>query len=298
MSRYDYYEHYYQPSQPIETDQGIKAKSKRGEFVENWWAQRWIQALEQLLDTGRLRRGRTYARKGQVLSIEETQNGIKARVQGSRPTPYKVTLNINPLTDAQWDKVFDSLADQAIFSAQLLAGEMPQEIEAVFEKAGVSLFPKKSAELVTDCSCPDWSNPCKHVAAVHYILGERFDEDPFMLFRLRGRDQEQILQTLRARRAETAGLDDEGEMEAEIEEAIPLAQTLANFWGAGQPLSSIKTTVKPPATELPILKRLGQPAFAPDDIFQALGPAYRAISEVAMNMAFSDQSEAQEAAAE
>lgn len=298
MSRYDYYGRYYQSTQPIETDQGIKAKSKRGEFVENWWAQRWIQALERLLDAGRLRRGRTYARKGQVLSIEEAKNGIKARVQGSRSTPYKITLNINPLTDAQWEKVFDSLADQAIFTAQLLAGEMPQEIEAVFEKAGVSLFPKKSAELETDCSCPDWSNPCKHVAAVHYILGERFDEDPFLLFRLRGRDQEQILQALRARRAETAGFDDEVGAETEIEEALPLAQTIANFWDAGQPLSAIKTTVKPPVTELPILKRLGQPTFAPDDIFQALGPAYQAITAAAMDIAFSDQSEAQEATAE
>jgi len=192
MSRYDYYG-YYPPSQPRETKEGIKAKSKRGQFAQNWWANRWIKSLEKLLDSGRLRRGRTYARKGQVLSIEETKNGIKANVQGSRRTPYKVTLELDHFSDKQWDKVIDALAEQAIFTAQLLAGEMPEEIEDAFHLAGVSLFPKAEVELMTECSCPDYANPCKHVASVHFILGEQFDEDPFLLFRLRGRSQEQIM---------------------------------------------------------------------------------------------------------
>ncbi|MCB0192356.1 MAG: SWIM zinc finger family protein [Anaerolineae bacterium] len=282
MSRYDYYG-YFHPSEPIKTDEGIKARSKKGKFVKNWWAKRWIDTLEKLIDAGRLRRGKRYARQGQILSIEETKSGIKAKVQGSRSTPYQVSLDITPLTKAQWDAVIDALADQAIFTAQLLSGEMPQDIEDVFTQVGVSLFPGTSAELTTKCSCPDWANPCKHVAAVHYILGERFDEDPFMLFRLRGRTQEQILDALRSRHTDT------DEDEASVEEmVIPLSETLDDFWGPSQP-PRFKTAIKPPQTELPILKRLGQPTFLDRDLLDTLGPVYEAVTETALKTAFGDQ---------
>jgi uncharacterized Zn finger protein len=291
MSRYDYdrygYYSYFEESKPRETDQGIKAKSQRGEFVKNWWATRWIKALERLLDAGRLRRGRTYARKGQVLSIEESKNGIKARVQGSRATPYKVSLEIKPLSDEQWQQVLAVLADQALFTAQLLAGEMPQEIEAVFAQAGVSLFPGSREELVTACSCPDYANPCKHVAAVHYILGEQFDEDPFMLFRLRGRTAEQIMETIRAQ----AG---PAEAEAEAELFTPLDETLAHFWQLGQPLNQLSPAIKAPLTPFPILKRLGQPSFLADDLIDRLGPAYQAITAMAIGTAFAAEEEEEE----
>jgi uncharacterized Zn finger protein len=289
MSRYYDYYSYFKPTKPIETDQGIKAKSKRGDFVKNWWATRWIKALEQLVDAGRLRRGRTYARKGQVLSIEESKSGIGAKVQGSRKRPYKVTINIDSLNNAQWEQVIDVLAEQAIFTAQLLAGEMPDEIEEAFRAAGVSLFPETEVELMTNCNCPDWANPCKHVAAVHYILGEQFDEDPFLLFRLRGRTQEQILDALRERRAAASGPEDD--FEAAEEAVIPLTEMTENFWEMGQPLTRFKTSIKPPVTELPILKRLGQPSFLRDDLLKILGPAYQAITEKAMDVAFGNETE-------
>ena len=181
----------------------------------------------------------------------------------------------------------DILADQAIFTAQLLAGEMPDEIEEVFAAAGVSLFPKSRSQLRTHCSCPDWANPCKHVAAVHYILGEQFDEDPFMLFRMRGRSQEQVMEGLRARRAG----EDEDNFEEEPEEpAIPLNETLDNFWGTGAVI--IKTAIKPPAARNPILKRLGQPKFIDENILTLLGPAYRAVSDAAVEAAYHTAGEA------
>lgn len=293
MSRYDYYDYYYKPSQPIRSEEGIKAKSKRGAFVKNWWATRWINALEGLMDAGRLRRGQRYARQGQVLSIAETKKGISAKVQGSTRKPYSVTIDIDILSDGQWDQVIDALADQAIFTAQLLAGEMPQEIEEAFEAAGVTLFPESQQALVTHCSCPDPSNPCKHIAAVYYILGEQFDEDPFLLFRLRGRTQEQILAALRSRRADSEAADD---FEEQVEEPVtPLAESVANFWEMSQPLTHFKTTIKPPVTEFPVLKRLGQPSFLSDDLLRELGPAYRAITAQAIQMAFEDDPETDQA---
>ncbi len=282
MSRYDYYD--YQPSKAIATNEGIKAKSKKGAFAKSWWATRWIKALERLVDSGRLQRGRSYARQGQVLGIQETDGGINAKVQGSSRSPYKIRIEITALRDEQWEKMLDALSEQAIFTAQLLAGEMPQEIEQVFATAKVSLFPEKRAELRTDCSCPDSANPCKHIAAVYYLLGEQFDEDPFMIFRLRGRTQEQIMAELRARRSDMATEEEE---EAEPEELfIPLTETLANFWDMGQSLDQFKTFIKPPPTPLPILKRLGQPSFLNEDVLKILGPVYQTITEMAIETAF------------
>jgi len=285
---FDYF--YFKPTKAIQTKDGIKAQSKRGAFAKNWWAQRWIAALEQLVDSGRLSRGRSYARKGQVLSIDETKDGIAARVQGSMRTPYKISIKINHLTDAEWDKVIDALAEQAIFSAQLLAGEMPQDIEQAFEKAKVSLFPAARRDLETECSCPDYSNPCKHIAATHYILGERFDEDPFLIFRLRGRTQEQVMQELRKRRA---GSDETVEEEAEEAEiVIPLEEQTENFWDARAPLEGFSVSIRPPAIEMPLLKRLGEANFVPEPGIQSwLSAVYQAVSRKAIQAAFKDTSE-------
>lgn len=279
---YHFY-NYFERTTPIQTDEGIKARSKRGDFAKHWWAERWIKALEQLVDKGRLSRGRSYARKGQVLEIKETKDGIAAKVQGSRPTPYKITISLKHLSGGEWAKVIDALAERAIFTAQLLAGEMPQEIEEAFAAAGVSLFPGKRDELMTDCSCPDYANPCKHVAATHYILGEQFDEDPFLLFRLRGHSQEQIMTALRARRAADAPMVAE-EREAYVVEtpAKPLEECLDDFWSAGQPLTGFPTNIQPPATSLPVLKRLGQPGFLEENLINLLRAAYTAITEQAV----------------
>ncbi|GAB4447983.1 MAG: SWIM zinc finger family protein [Anaerolineae bacterium] len=286
MSRYDYYS-YFPTSRPIETDEGIKARSQRGQFGKNWWATRWISALEKLLDSGRLSRGRSYARKGQVLAIKEELGGVTAKVQGSSRRPYTVSIDLTHLRDEQWDKVIAQMAEQAIFTAQLLAGEMPPEIDSVFRAAGVSLFPDKKTELHTECSCPDWANPCKHVAAVHFILGEQFDEDPFLLFRLRGRTQEQVLAALRQLRAE-GGDSDEEEVDDEPRTA-PLPVSPAEFWQPAELLDGLRVAIKPPPTPLPLLKRLGQPNFVDEDLQRLLGPAYHAISKMAIAAAFGQE---------
>jgi len=281
---------YFKPTKAIKTKDGIKAQSKRGTFAKSWWAQRWITALERLVDSGRLTRGRSYARQGQVLSIDEAKDGIAARVQGSMRTPYKISIKINHLTDAEWDKVIDALAEQAIFTAQLLAGEMPQDIEQAFEKAKVSLFPSHRSDLQTDCSCPDYSNPCKHIAAAHYILGEHFDEDPFLIFRLRGRTQEQVMRELRKRRA---GSDETTEDEGEEAEAIiPLEEQIENFWDVRVQLEGFAMSIRPPAIEMPLLKRLGEANFVPEAGLQSvLSGAYRVISQKAIQTAFKDITE-------
>lgn len=288
-SEYYHDSYFYEPSRPREAEGGIKARNQRGEFARNWWATRWIEAMERLVDKARLGRGRSYARRGQILSIEETKDGIKARVQGSRPTPYRIIIRITPLSDGQWEKVIDVLSGQALFAAQLLAGEMPADIEEAFASAGVSLFPSTQDELVTECSCPDWANPCKHVAATHYILGERFDEDPFLLFRLRGRDQPQILEALRRRRADQDSAEVAEEAET-YEAVVPLQDTIPRFWDMSETLKSFPVCIEPPRIALPILKRLGEPAFMGEiDLQSQLTSAYEAITTAALALAFRNE---------
>src|SRR3954453_9195516 len=208
--RFDDWEgfHRFPPSQPREAKGGIRAASKRGSFGESWWARRWIEVLESFDIGARLRRGRSYARKGQVLSIDIKKGMVEAAVQGSRPEPYQVTIKVRPLMASEWKRMAAELSREAIFAAKLLAVEMPQDIERAFTGAGLSLFPESGREIATACSCPDWSNPCKHVAAVYYLLGEAFDRDPFLVFRLRGMDREEFAAILGENRTEQTAVEE------------------------------------------------------------------------------------------
>jgi uncharacterized Zn finger protein len=230
------------------------------------------------------------------MSLKVEKGLVSARVQGSRPRPYSVTIRLAPLTEGQWEKVIAAMASQALFAAKLLAGEMPQNIEEAFQSARVSLFPAKRKDLESDCSCPDWANPCKHVAAVYFLLAEEFDREPFLIFRLRGMEKDELVATLREHRAggaekkalarQSAATTDKAE-----EQVSPLEVSLDRFWSHGPELASFRVTVAPPAVPLGILKRLGPPPFwkGRGDLLQALGRAYGAASEEAMRLAYGER---------
>jgi uncharacterized Zn finger protein len=151
MARY-YYDQWYTPTSAKEVKGGIKAKSGRGEIASTWWGKRWIQVLEGFGIESRLARGRTYARKGQVASLEITPGEIKAKVQGSRSTPYKVSIKLNVFSEPDWEMIGVAIGDQPIIAAKLLSGEMPEEAEAIVKKAGFSLFPDVcSSDLQGSC---------------------------------------------------------------------------------------------------------------------------------------------------
>ena len=176
---------------------GLKARSERGAIGESWWSRRFIAVLESFALGSRLTRGKNYARAGQVLALEVGVGTVSASVQGSRVRPYRVHIGLTPFTDRVWSRVERALAAQALFSARLLAGELPGEIERVFADAGAPLFPTALHELEMSCSCPDFAVPCKHLAATFYLLAEAFDADPFQILYWRGRDRDAILGRLR-----------------------------------------------------------------------------------------------------
>jgi uncharacterized Zn finger protein len=253
---------YYPPSRPRAARGGIKAQTKGGTFGKSWWARRWIEVLESFNIGARLGRGRAYARRGQVLSIAIGKGTVSARVQGSRPEPYQVRIQVETLSKAAWKRLAGALGRQALFAAKLLAGEMPERIEDAFKTVGLSLFPGKSKDLQTECSCPDWSNPCKHIAAVYYLLGEEFDRDPFLIFKLRGMERGELIGLMGGAAAPkgkgTPKKVPRAEAESErVPAPLPLPQEPGAFWGReGTGEDSLGEVRIPPVTAA-VLKRLG-----------------------------------------
>ncbi|MFH1138933.1 MAG: SWIM zinc finger family protein [Pseudomonadota bacterium] len=252
MARYwDFYER----SAPRQANGGIKAQTKRGAFANNWWGRKWEEVIESFHIGERLGRGRAYARKGQVLSIVMEKGGIEAQVQGSRARPYRVTIKVKPIPPSGWARLAKTLSQKAVFAARLLAGEMPEELEQVVQDEGYSLFPRKSSELGTQCSCPDWSNPCKHIAAVYYLISEELDRDPFLLLRLRGIEREDLLKAMNVSSKAPAAESLEEEEEVFPPEPLPTDPVL--FWQAG-PAGNVKPLdAAPPAVPAALARRLG-----------------------------------------
>lgn len=226
--------------------------TRKTEFASSWWAQRWIKLLERFGWSARLNRGRSYARHGNVLDVDVQPGLVRAKVQGSRKQPYRVEIGLKPLDRADWNKVFALLRRKAIYAARLLSGEMPRDIEEIFKAAQVPLFPQAPDDLIMSCTCPDWATPCKHVAAVYYVLGSEFDRDPFLLFELRGRSKDQVMAALRGTRPERLPKANVPRVSSE-----PLERRLTDFWQAGDELDTITIRVAPPPVPGAILKRLG-----------------------------------------
>ncbi|HYH33122.1 MAG TPA: SWIM zinc finger family protein [Pseudonocardia sp.] len=257
------------PARPRRVEGGIQINSTRGPVARTWWSQRFLAVLESLGVGGRLSRGRSYARAGQIVSLDVDTGGALARVQGSRPQPYQVRVGVPAFGKAEWGAVAQALADDASYAAALLAGEMPRDIERVFDDVGLSLFPDNPRDLAMDCTCPDYAVPCKHVAAVFYVLAERFDADPFQILALRGRGREALLEELRARRAAAA-----------VERPGPgaaLDDVMDRYWSAGPGLGEQLTGPRTPPDALLDQVPPFPIAVRGEQVAELLRPAYRAL---------------------
>lgn len=271
---------------------GIRARSTRGTIGETWWSRRFVGLLESFNMGGRLVRGRTYARQGQVLDISVNEGVVSAHVLGSRARPYQVSITAPQLKAKEWDRAETTMASKALFLARLLAGEMPTDIEEAFDKCSVPLFPKTRKDLKFECSCPDWGDPCKHVAAALLILAEAFDRDPFLLFQWRGRSKAELLEDLRKRRGRTgpkatASRDSPpADPWALVKGEAPLGQSLHLFWkGTGTypyRVSALPTAPLPDA----LLRQIDAHEITLDGqpLVDALRPAYATMSAAALRL--------------
>lgn len=270
---------------------GLKARSTRGTIGESWWSRRFIAVLESFAIGSRLTRGRAYARKGQVLSLAVAPGEVTASVQGSRETPYEVSIGLERFNAAVWARVEEALAGQAIYSARLLAGDVPPDLEQLFADLEAPLFPQAIGDLRMRCTCPDQAVPCKHLAATFYLLAEEFDEDPFQLLHWRGRAREDLLSRLRllrgggvegvptARRERPPAPVGAAAALAEVAET-PLEEAVDRFWLPPQPLPARPPTLE---TEPDLLLRqlpTPGPALGGAGLVGRLRPAYEAFAEL------------------
>ena len=291
MSSFSYYPHY---ERPLPAQGGIQARSRRGPIGETWWSQRFIELLESFGVGSRLKRGRTYARAGQVVELDVEPGLVLAKVQGSRYSPYRVRIRGKVLSEHQWRRVEKAMAAQALPLAKLLAGEMPHDIEELFASCKLTLFPRSKRELTASCSCPDWANPCKHVAAVYYLLAERFDENPFLIFAWRGREQDELVERLRARRGAGTSGGRTGSRPAQAprprQQGAPLHAVLDSFWSSGPELRVFH--VSPLAAGAPdvLLRELGPaPVEAGGrNLTDLLAPAYATLAQAAERRALAE----------
>ena len=248
-----------------------------------WWGDRFWAVMEAIGVARRLERGKRYARAERVLTVSIEPGLVTADVQGSRYEPYRVELNLRVFTDEEWERAVEALASQALFAAKLLSGEMPENIEDLFAEIHLPLFPASTRELEMACSCPDEVVPCKHTAALYYVLAERLDEDPFLLFRWRGKSRELLLREIRRRRAaEASGRPTARAAEASLEESMD------HFWKLGEGFDAITIVVEPPAVSASLLKRLGLPDFwkPHPEIRGSLERLYDKVTERAMALAY------------
>ncbi|GLX94158.1 SWIM zinc finger family protein [Herbidospora sp. NBRC 101105] len=252
---------WFEAGTPIKVEGGIRARGRRGTIGEKWWSRRFVDILERVCDPGRLARGRAYARQGQVVSMTVRAGSVEAVVQGSRPEPYRVEIEIEAYGQEEWAELERVVAGQAGHRARLLAGEMPKELDALFAGAGYPLFPEQG-ELEMTCGCPDWGNPCKHLSAVLYLLAEAFDDDPFLVLAWRGKPREQLLDDLRTPADE------------------PLEDRLADFYALNVSAARLKGPRTPDTPPDLLLRALEPPKVKVRHIplLDLLRPAYRSFT--------------------
>jgi uncharacterized Zn finger protein len=258
-----------------------------------WWVQRWLELLDAYRFKKRLERARLYAKQGHVLSIDFVEAKAIALVQGSEVEPYRVSLTLEPFSDEDWGYVIESLGQKAIFSAQLLAGELPAAIEQVFTQNGLNLFPFTLGDIKSKCSCPDKANPCKHIGAVYYQLGDRFSEDPFVIFQLRGRTQSQLLEALRDYRLQKFAEQSSPSQKSQPTTTTKVRATkpeidFEQFWQYDQPLDSSLIVLTPPAegkTTLDILGQINLSSEEAQSFHSHLQQVYTAASQQALMQA-------------
>lgn len=251
------------------------------QFSRTWWGQKFIEAIEQLTDSGRLSRGRSYARGKKVKSFGIKDGVVTAKVRGSvnpyfgvhKEPLYTTTIEFQPLSQAKWSAAIALIASKASLISRLLLNEIPDNIEDTFKQLNLNLLPGSRKDFKTTCSCPDYSNPCKHIAGVYYLVAAELDQDPFLLFELRGLSRHNLLKELAKSplgQALSAELQLEKQPPQPVETYYAPLQTVAAdpgtdlraFWHGNKRLpQTMEVLPQTPVSGIPVKKQGDFPAF-------------------------------------
>lgn len=236
-------------------------------FGHTWWGRAWVEALEASsgVDPARLDRGRTYARQDRVETLTIEAGQVSASVRGSRRLHYRTHLDLRSYDDAAWAPVVAAIAASAGHTAALLDGDLDPGVVDAARAAGVELLPTRG-DLRLRCSCPDRAEPCKHAAALCYLIAEALDDDPFVLFTLRGRTKTALLDELHAARRQGAAGDGAAAETDDVLASLAAAGPLGTGADPGEVARAAWSRDRGP---LPVLGELpaapGAPAAWPDD---------------------------------
>jgi uncharacterized Zn finger protein len=247
------------------------------QFSRTWWGQRFIAALEEFTDPARLGRGRSYASGGRIIEYTLSKGTVTAKVRGSinpyfgvyKEPIYKTSITIKAITPNDWSKVIQQIASRADLITKLLMNEMPDTIEDAFSRLGLHLLPHSERDFVTSCSCPDWANPCKHIAGVYYLLASALDNDPFLMFELRGLSRNDLHTELTRTSlgkilASALDADEEPPVEATtsyytpaIKEAVAVVESHKEFWAGAKRLPSLQANTSQSSVPALLIKKQG-----------------------------------------
>ncbi|MBL8887459.1 MAG: hypothetical protein JNK16_12440 [Phycisphaerales bacterium] len=271
------------PLKPRRVRGGVKISTteQASLWSESWPAQRWVRIIEQAAPGKRSVDGLEYASLGQTKTLIIEHSSLVASVQGRAERPYQVKFQFEPLTPEQWEKVGGVMTDQAVYAAKLLAGDLPANIEDVFVPLGLKLFPTEISEVVFSCTCQEYQaeertrsaakaageNPgpllwCKHAACAAYLLAQRLASDPFVMFKLRGLDGQELLERLRHSRAvanssKTNPSVYAGRVPGVSDTGLVAFEATRDFWELNSDIESLDAPIVPPPVSHPLLRRLG-----------------------------------------
>ena len=275
------------------------------------WSRQWRAWLRMV----GLDRGERAASGARVRRLEVAPGLVTATVQDRAGTSCDVEIRFAVWSNEQWQRVIDALGSQAIFAAQLLAGDLPPELERTVMAAGARLLPASLDELELHCTCKQagdpWTRrPCEHLSAIFLALGEMLADDPWLLFQLRGRDQQSVLRGLRALRARSSdapaaaakpaglpkaesGFYRAASVASSEVEIPPLDQQVEGFWGSSKLLDTFRPHIILPPVELVLLRRLGPPPMgaASNETYERLMALYRRISQEGLALAYAADTE-------
>ena len=269
-------------------------------FVRTWWGEKFLDVLEISMDSGRLKRGRSYAGPNRLISFEINNFRVKATVRGNvnpyfgvyKEPRYSVNVRLKTFSKEKWNEIIKQMCENAAVISQLLMNQMPENIENVFQESNCYLLPRERQDLIEKCSCPDYASPCKHVAGVYYKMASLLDRDPLLLFQLRGMKFEVLQERLAGSRLGRALIDQMDDQDPEIEihsqlftepSKQPLDITgLKSFWQGNSPFPVVEAVDNLESTAAVLIKRGGEyPDFwdRQNSFVEAMESVYKRISD-------------------
>lgn len=223
-------------AQPLPILEGIRNPLDTAEREPGWWATQWINLVQRSNIGYRLERAKYYAFLGQVFSIEILEGRIQGLVQGAVPEPYRISISMPVISASRWSGVLESVLDFRT-CVRLFSGDLPLEFAPLLKKFGdIDLIPEDFQSFHSKCTCPDWSNPCKHIAAVHLLVAYELDRDPLVLLKFRGLNKDTLLDCLQRwvdgnpkKNESQANVTEGGPPKADPEGGSPARRTTERF---------------------------------------------------------------------